>query len=86
MAKNKISLDLLGELITRYHDELRELAASIGDEQRAQREVLQTLQRMLRRIEERLDRSEEQQLALMRDDQALERRMRALERLREDQP
>jgi hypothetical protein len=40
--------------------------------------------RMLQRIEDRLDRSEDQQLGLMRSDLDLEKRVRALERAKED--
>ncbi len=54
-----------GELVIGLRDELRELKA-------AAQERHDIVVRTLRRIEDRMDRSEEQQLALMRSDRDLE--------------
>ncbi len=75
-GKAKISLDLLGELVVGLRDEMRELKAT-GQEQH------NIVVRMLRRIEDRLDRHDELLISLLQSDRDLERRLRAVERTKE---
>ncbi len=76
MAKAKIPLDLLGELVVGLRDEMRELKAT-GQKQH------NIVVRMLRRIEDRLDRHDELLISLLQSDHDLERRLRAAERAKE---
>jgi septal ring factor EnvC (AmiA/AmiB activator) len=79
-----IDLQMLGELIVGLRDELRADIRAINEKLAAHGEGMQTLIRMLRRIEDRIDRTDEQILSLMQSDQDLSRRLRAVERARED--
>jgi hypothetical protein len=63
---------------------LGEMIIALRDEMRAAREDLRVIRVQLRRIEDRMERQDELILSLMRSDQDLERRLRAVERAQED--
>ena len=68
----EVTLEFLGEQVI-----------ALREGQAAQHEMLQTVIRMLRRLEDRIDRGEERQLSLMQSDMDLDHRVRALERSRD---